>query len=532
MEKLIMNKAQRHVFSIIKKLWNENRIIRLFILKARQLGISTFIEALIYSLTSQIQNQSAIVIADDLDGSNYIFEMSKLYQEKCPEHLRPVTKKSNEKKLEFDGIHSQILIDTAENKNAGRKYTFRIAHLSEYAFFKDPGSLMLGLSQSVPSMPRTIIIKETTANGFNFAKDEWDKIDEGDSDEIGIFIPWFWGEEYRMKAGDDFIIGDPDYGILTADETMLEKIMLEQNIDFIEERLAWRRWCIKNNCGKGSRKEQVDNFKQEYPSTPEEAFKASGGCFFAKENLEIQLKKYREPLFKGDIVRDSTAGKCEIRKNPEGIYSFWQKPEDGAGYCIGGDACSGSGDDNDALVCRRKDTNEIVATYRGKCDPDDFAMRAAKLGWLYNDADIAIENDKFGFAANKKLKQAYKNIFYQESVNKKTDKKTAIFGWNTTSVTRPLMLSEMQSEIREDSLGLKDKRLMKECLTFITNQENGKVEAQSGCHDDFVIACAISGMVRIMRPQKYTKTQRDTRISRYRALMQTQRQSENAGVGY
>ena len=74
-----------------------NKIIRLFILKARQLGVSTYIEALIFAITSQMENQNATIIADDLDGSNYIFDMSKLYQEKLPDHLKVATKKSNEK---------------------------------------------------------------------------------------------------------------------------------------------------------------------------------------------------------------------------------------------------------------------------------------------------------------------------------------------------------------------------------------------------------------------------------------------------
>jgi len=86
MKPFILNKAQRKLHNIIKKLWVENKIIRVWILKARQLGASTYTEALIFAITSQLENQNSTIIADDVKGSNYIFEMSKLYLEKCPEH--------------------------------------------------------------------------------------------------------------------------------------------------------------------------------------------------------------------------------------------------------------------------------------------------------------------------------------------------------------------------------------------------------------------------------------------------------------
>ncbi len=89
----VLNKAQRRLHEKIRELWEANKMIRLFVLKARQLGVSTYIEALIYSITSRLDNQNSTIISDDLDGSNYIFEMAKLYQEKLPKHLSVKTKK-------------------------------------------------------------------------------------------------------------------------------------------------------------------------------------------------------------------------------------------------------------------------------------------------------------------------------------------------------------------------------------------------------------------------------------------------------
>lgn len=491
---LVLNKAQRKLHGIIKGLWDTNQIIRLWILKARQLGASTYAEALIFSITSQLENQNATIIADDVKGSNYIFEMSKLYHEKCPEHLKPKIKRSNEKKLEFDKTHSQILIDTAENKEAGRKFTFRVVHLSEYAFFRDPSHLMLGLSQAVPSLPRTILIKETTANGFNFAKDEWDAAVEGRNDYVPVFIPWYWGEEYMMKA-EGFVIGDSNLGEIGKEEGDLFTQMKTEGIDFIEERLEWRRWCVRNNCdGK------VDNFKQEYPSTPEEAFIASGQCYFDKKRLAQQLKTAPKPKFIANIVKENF--KYKLREADNGAFNIYRAVDPCGQYVIGGDAASGSGLDYAVLVVLDKASNDVVATYRAKADPDELAEQAMLIGSYYNNAKIAIENDKFGFAANAKLKTIYGNIYIQRTFNKVQNKMVEQFGWNTTAVTRPMMLAQMQEEIREGSARLTDPILIRECLTFIKNPETKKAEAQEGMNDDTVIARAIAGQLRHENPYK------------------------------
>lgn len=494
---LVLKRAQLKVHTTIKELWEANKIIRLFILKARQTGITTYIQALTFAIVSQRDNVNALDIADDMDGSNHIFEMCKLFQEKIPSHLRTPTKKSNEKKIEFDKIHSQIMVGTADDKEAGRGFTYRIVHLSEYAFFKNPSMLMLGLSQSVPTLPRTIMIKETTANGFNFAKEEWDQIAEGNSDTVGIFIPWYWDDDYQMKHEGEFIVADTTMGVITEDEFLLIDRMEKDGVDNITERLAWRRWCIRNNCGNGSDKSRVDNFKQEYPSIPEEAFKASGSCYFDQNRLVGQLHNLKKPLFNADIVYVDY--RTELRQSTEGVFRFYEVPQRGVHYVVGGDASSGGGADFSTLVGRRKDNNKIVVTYKAKIDPDELAYKAMLLGTHLNNATVAIENDKFGFAANQKLRTIYKNIYVQRSVANINNKPIEKFGWDTNAVTRPMMLSQMQQEIRQDALTLNDERLIRECLVFVV-KENGKAEAETGENDDFVIACAISGVIRQMEP--------------------------------
>ena len=515
---LILNKAQLRLHNKIKALWKQDKIIRIIILKARQLGISTYVEALIYAITSQWSNQNSVIIAHDLDGSNYLFEMSKLYQEKCSDWLRPVTKKSNEKKLEFDKIHSQILIDTSDNKKAGRGFTFRLVHLSEYAFFRKTNAddIMLGLGHSVPSLPQTIVVKESTANGFNHFRDDWDRAVSGESDEVPIFIPWYWGEDYMMEVPEGFKIGDPAIEDITKAEPELARQMKAEGIDQVEERLQWRRWDIKNNC-----KGDIDKFNQENPSTPEEAFKASGSCFFDLKELARQLKGDTKPLYRANIVKENN--KWVLRKCIDGDFSFYKDINPYGQYCVGGDACSGSGLDNAGLVARDKECNDIVAVFHAKCDPDELAYRAMTLGSLLNNARVAIENDKFGFAANEKLRTIYGNVYIQRTFNKVQNKVIEKIGWETTAITRPLMLGQMQAEIREGSLMLMHERLIRESMTFIKNPKTKKAEAEEGFNDDLVISCAIAGQIRKDEPYQ-VKPERPGR--------QEEARPSNAGMGF
>ena len=489
----IINKAQKFVLGKIKWLWFNNKIIRILLLKARQLGMSTLIEAIIYCITSQTENVNADIIADEQKRSNNLFEMSKLYQEKCPSHLKPEIKKSNAKALEFEHIHSQILVETAGDPDAGRSFTFQLVHLSEKARFRNAETLMLGLSQTVPSQPRTMIIQESTANGFNHFKEEWDKAVNGETDYLPLFIPWYWAEEYKMLITKDFVVGDRALGDITKAELDLEDQMQKEGIQGIPERLNWRRWCIRNNCGG-----KVINFQQEYPSTPEEAFIASGDCAFDKEQLIIQLRKNPKPIAIGNLVE--VDGKYEFRLDPAGDFEFYEPLNKNEQYVIGGDACSGSGVDFAGLVAVAKHSNNTVATYRKKVDSDVLAQKAKALGTFLKNAIVAIENNSYGFHANLKLRAIYGNIFKQETIDSTDKKVTTKFGWNTNSKTRPDMLGQLKQEIRAGATDLRSQVLIRECLTFIRNPDTGKEEAQEGCCDDLVISRAIASAVRQLHP--------------------------------
>ena len=84
-------------------------------------------------------------------------------------------------------------------------------HKSEKAFWDDNGGLLdKSLNATVPKLPGTFIIDETTANGYNRFKDEWDRSVRGENDYTAIFLAWYLSEEYALKTPKGFAMTEDE----------------------------------------------------------------------------------------------------------------------------------------------------------------------------------------------------------------------------------------------------------------------------------------------------------------------------------
>ena len=507
-----LNSVQAIILHKIKEILKSGKPVRLWILKARQAGVSTLIEAILYAYTSQGEGINSSVISHDLDSSNYLFEMQKLYHERLEDHLKPNIKHSNEKKLEFEKIHSQILIDTADNKKAGRSFTFRHVHLSECAFFPDLQGLLTGLNQSVPNLLGTMIIGETTANGLgNQFYDEWVQCINGQSDWQTLFIPWFQVKEYTLTLTNGlYPIEAIEFPTPTErDKFLVEEEKLQVKYNLTSQQINWRRWCIVNNCNR-----RVMTFNQEYPDSWETAFIATGNLFFDKVALKEQ--EIKKPLAIGNIVKEGM--KYAFRQDPTGSFKIYELPNRMEQYAIGADPAEGMahGDKSAACVLNKR-TNKTACVYNHNTAPDRFAEDLIKMGNYYNQAIVACENKGYGTSVNKDLYKGYGRVYRKIKQKKGFREPTLELGWNTNLNTRPQMLSQLGEEIFNGSTDLADKDLIQQCWTFINNPKKLRAEAEQGKCDDMVFARAIAGQVRIEQPYKDISGRRKKK-PRYRGL--------------
>ena len=491
------NAPQEKLYNAIKAQAEQGKPIRIIVLKARQMGFSTETEGIIFKSTATKKNITAGIVAHELSATNNLFEMFKRFYHNLPDALKPETLKSNAKELVFNnkegtGLDSKIQLFTAESGDKlGRSGTFNILHISEYAFWRDQKATLTALLQTVPDEPGTIVIIESTANGYDEFKERWDKAVAGESEYIPIFCAWHELPEYTKEPPEDF-------------NPTPEELSLKTLYNLTDGQLYWRRTKIATTFNG-----DVDQFKQEYPASPEEAFISTGNCVFNKlliierlaslRNLEpsrIGRFEYDKVILSRDVAKisnirwvDDVNGEIVIHKIPEVNDKGQRKP-----YALGGDT---AGDGSDYFTGKVIDniTQKCVATYRRqRIDDDLYADQMYCLGMYYHEAIIGIETNFSVSPTNELVRLGYKNLYIREQVDDMSKKIVKKYGFNTNRITRPQIIADFKALFRDCPEIECDKETLREMLTFIKH-DDGKESAMDGKHDDLVMADCIAHFI-------------------------------------
>ncbi len=482
---LTLNKPQMKLYNALGEQYKQGKPQRAIVLKSRQMGFSTLAEALIFKRTATAPNVKSGIVTHKADATTNLYNMFKRYYDNLPcDELKPLIKASNAKELIFDndkgtGLQSSIKCMTAGSEGIGRSDTFQNLHLSEYAFWDgNKEQTMLGLLQAVPRELNTMIIIESTANGFDDFKKRWDDAVKGESDFVPVFCAWWELDEYRMEY-----VGFE----LTDEEKQIKELY---NLD--NEQIAWRRWCIKNNCNGN-----IDFFKQEYPACPDEAFIYSGISVFNKESVINRKQQLRKPIKQGFFLYEDTGTELKnIRwyDDEHGYIKIYEDVKGGYPYVIGGDT-AGEGSDNFTAHVLDNTTGEQVAVFCNRFDEDLYAKQVYCLGMHYNEALIGLEINFSTYPTKVLENYDYPNLFIREKKDTYTGQLMKSYGFHTTSATRPVIIAELVQVVRENIVLINDIDTLNEMLTFVRN-EKGRPEALSGEHDDLIMGLAIAYHIR------------------------------------
>jgi hypothetical protein len=266
--------------------------LRQYILKARQMGISTLCESRLFQKAHTRPGTNSLVVAQDDEATTGIFLMARTFFAYLPKSLRPQIKNSSARELLFQnpngigGLNSWIKTQTAGWKNIGRSKTIHHLHCSEISYWPDAESVMDGLFEAVPKRVDTSILLETTAEGLGkWAHKAWlqakaARLARSSARlQIGfdpVFIPWFVLPEYSL-------VYPPDYEFAPEDKDF------KDNYGLSWEQVYWYNTVLAEfefkHPGNGKKFMQ-----REYPSNDHEPWQAAGSGAFPTQTIEMIFK--------------------------------------------------------------------------------------------------------------------------------------------------------------------------------------------------------------------------------------------------
>jgi len=266
------NRAQQYIHSRLEEQKKKTGMVRALILKGRQEGCSLYLTARNYHAINRIPGHSALLISHQGKATGHLFSMIKRYHDHLIPALRPETKAANVNQLKLENLESQISVGTAGNEEIGRSSTNQRFHWSETHYTDNAQRIQDGAMQTIPDLPGTEIVLESTANGptglfYNMCMDAL----HGRGKYQLIFVPWWWMDEYEEKEDDRSALTEEE-------EAYLKENLSEYKLDQARRKMLWRRnKILEFATGAGGIWERgLSKFREVYPANPIEAFQSSG----------------------------------------------------------------------------------------------------------------------------------------------------------------------------------------------------------------------------------------------------------------
>ena len=518
----VPNEPQRALIDYVLLCIKEKRPVKVIILKARQMGFSTAVEALCYWWTSTNFNINSVIIGNDEKSSLNLYRMFRRYFDNTNILFKPSVRYNTKSDLTFEkfdengkqiGLGSAIKIETAKNKSAGRSDTVNFLHASELGAWENGEDLVASLMQTVPDAevmekPSMVFLESTAEGRGNYFHKEYVAAVNRKNNYQPLFAPWWILDTYERDATFE------DLGQLSDYEKFLVELMRKGhetlghkfpiNEESIPRKLAYYRRKAKDFAATPER------LPQEYPSTWEEAFIASGKNVFNPLALQ-EMEKDATPLedvdyYKITPLEDRPYEEFELEQIPfeenetpddftyKAPLKIWERPKPYKEYVIGADVAEGlKGGDFSVATVVDISTMAVVARWRGRCDPDKFGEILGALGTYYNYALIGVEVNNHGLTTVQKLRDTfYTNLYKRDrGYDEEWETPTVNLGWKTDMRTKRLMIDDLIKLVRERVIKDKDIVFINEAFSYVRD-ERGRMNAEEGSHDDVVMSTAIA----------------------------------------
>ena len=413
-----------------------------YVLKSRKVGISTFVAAnFFWKALFRPGFEVAVIAHTEKAVLENIAPIYHRFYENLPKWMRVPLKHQTVHKLHF--VHdSRIIIGTANSEGA-RGGTPVALHCSEFSRYDNPDDTMAALFNSLGEDAEVVL--ETTANGMNFAYNMW--IDDS-LEYHRVFYPW---------------TDDPD---CVSKKEMKVPEELQSMVTDYELTPEQRNWFVHTYKLKCNSKMRI--LQQEYPIIADHSFVSSGGKFFHCD-------------FPGGEAKEG--------------YVTYDKPHKWHAYVIGVDTASGSRKGDFSAFCvidvSEEGKYKTVATFYERIAPRAFGKRVLAEAQKWK-ALVVPEANSYGLTVIEELRLSnYPYIYFKLDQKDGVNTYTKKYGFWTDKSSRPLILSKLYEALYDSNFDGRDRRFQVEANHFVYGPR-GKPEAQSGHHDDMVIATALA----------------------------------------
>lgn len=551
----------------------EDDIHKIYILKSRQLGISTLVRALTVFLLGINRGLSGALVFDTAaNRENARAELVTMIRD-LPVSLKfPKVRGTGEGNREGLTLvnDSKILFKSAGVKKSkssgtlGRSVGLSLSTMSELCSFDNDEGLEAFENSLSDTNPDRLYIYESTARGPNKWKRMWVDARKDDLHCKCIFLGW-WSKESQMIPQDhrDFKV----YGSYPPSEKEAAKIKKVKEMydhDITPMQLAWIRRRMDPTAhaeGDANPEFEGDPFRiQEQPWDEDEAWQVTGSVFFPPEKLTEQYASNISDDFKTYmyIVLDEFAY-TQVLKAPNAKMvelKVWESPVNGASYVIACDPAFGTSESNARScieVCRcYADGLDQVAEYAWPLISAEHLayVLASLLGWyggVDSEVRYALELNGPGmavFTALKSLKFQLENGYQPKEVREKglqdvfRNVRTYVYnradsmgaGVNyhikTTRQTKSSMLEQLRNVVNSSKFRIRSHELVEEMRVVERDKDDGDIiGVPSGSQDDRVMASAFAVHCweeKVRRTLINTNRTRDAEAARQRLTLTDQ----------
>ena len=407
------------------------------ILKSRQLGISTLVSLHCLWLMIFNKNVNIVVICTKTETAKNMVNKVKFMYDNLPSWLKTGVVENN--KLTFKLSNNSQIKAVSAASDSGRSEAVTLLVMDEAAFIPNAEELW-GAAYPTLSTGGGCIALSTPRGVGNWFHQQWVKAELNKNKFLPIRLPWTVHPE--------------------RDQTWRD----EQD-DILGHRLA------AQEC--------------------ECSFEQSGDGVFNSEILDFFEKTHIiDPIEKRGVG---------------GELWIWEHADYTKEYMVVADVARGDGKDYSAFHIFDVQEAKQVAEYQGQLSTKDYGNILVSIATEFNDALLVVENANIGWAVIQTIiDREYRNIYYSSkneaqvvdsfSPHANKNNSNVVPGFTTSLKSRPLVISKLESYIRERSCTIQSKRLIEEMKTFVW--QNNKAQAQHGYNDDLVMSFGIGLYVR------------------------------------